>query len=176
MGIWNPARSTVKIIGNGYFYIDAYTPRSLLAWTPGSCQCAISITNTATLATVTVRSPSRYGFALGGAFSPDGARLAVFVNTGDPVLAPAARLAFINTRTGALRLVGHTGLGPGEDEAWARWLPGGYQLAIGSLTKDYLVTAATQTVTPFRFMPVGDGYIEDTQDINYSAVLVPGTR
>ena len=84
----------MKIIGRGLDVIDAYTPPgarySLLAWTRRLLQhCPVGITNTATLASLTVRSPNRYGFAYGGlftsgAFSPDGTRLAVFLNTTDP--------------------------------------------------------------------------------------------
>ena len=45
---------------------------------PGGCM--LNLTDTASGAVTTVRSPSAGGFAVGGAFSPDGSRLAVFVN------------------------------------------------------------------------------------------------
>jgi hypothetical protein len=99
----------VKIIGRDLDITDTYTPRdasySLLAWTsPG----VPGITNTSTLASLTVRSPRRYGFTYGGLFSggpfsPDGRRLAVFVNTTnpqDPYITPYSVLGIVNTRTG----------------------------------------------------------------------------
>src|SRR5258706_16104962 len=76
---------------------DAYSPPgggySLLAWKADSCarraQCPIVITNASTQARVVVRSPLRYGFTYGGpfargAFSPNGAHLAGFVNVANP--------------------------------------------------------------------------------------------
>jgi hypothetical protein len=52
-------------------------------------RCPLTITNTSTLASLTVRSPNRYGFTYGGlfssgAFSANGKRLAMFLNTTSP--------------------------------------------------------------------------------------------
>ena len=114
LAIWTPETGHVKIIGRDLDVIDTYTPRdasySLLAWTSHG---VLGITNTSTLASLTVRSPCRYGFTYGGpfssgAFSPDGTRLAMFVNTTnpqDPYATPYSVLGIVNTRTGALRLV-----------------------------------------------------------------------
>jgi hypothetical protein len=100
----------VAVIGRELAVIGAYTPPgarySLLAWLPAACpfpdNCLITITDTATLATRTVRSPLPGGFAVGGAFSPDGRQLAVFPQTAPRHAAPgSARLAIISLATAA---------------------------------------------------------------------------
>jgi hypothetical protein len=178
LAVWNPATGKVKIIGQGLDVIDAYTPPgagySLLAWTPAGClrACPVEITNTSTLASLTVRSPNRYGFTYGGlftdgAFSPDGTRLAVFLNTTnpqDPYHEPISELAIVNTRTGALHLVGAARLGTYEDVGWARWLTGGHRLIVGAEAGSYAVDAGTLSVRAFSFGP--------GNDINFSATVL----
>ena len=70
VAVWTPGTGHVKIIGRDLGITDAYTPRgasySLLAWTSHG---VLGITNTSTLASLTVRSPRRYGFTYGGLFS-----------------------------------------------------------------------------------------------------------
>jgi hypothetical protein len=179
LAVWNPATGSVKITGRDLDVIDVYTPPgagySMLAWTPAGCAqaCPVGITNTSTLASVTVPSPNRYGFTYGGlfssgAFSPDGTRLAVFLNTTnpqDPYHEPISELAIVNTRTGALQLVRAARLGTYEDVGWARWLPGSNQLIVGAEVGSYAVDAATLSVRAFSFGPVND--------INFSATILP---
>ena len=179
LAVWNPATGSVKIIGRDLDVIDVYTPpgagHSLLAWTPADCAqaCPVGITNTATLASVAVPSPNRYGFTYGGlftsgAFSPDGTRLAVFLNTTnpqDPYHEPISQLAIANTRTGALQLVRAARLGTYEDAGWARWLPGGRRLIAGTEEGSYAVDAATLSVRALSFGPASD--------INFSATILP---
>jgi hypothetical protein len=85
LGLWQPGSSRVRVLGrvaSGDYGVHgtATGPGSrsgLVAWIPASCgvippwRC-IRITNTATMAGRTVRSPTRYGFTLGGALSADG--------------------------------------------------------------------------------------------------------
>ncbi len=179
LAVWSPATRSVKIVGRDLDVIDVYTPPgagySLLAWTPAGCAraCPVGITNTSTLASLTVPSPNRYGFTYGGlftsgAFSPDGTRLAVFLNTTnpqDPYHEPLSELAIVNTRTGALQLVGAARLGTYEDVGWARWLPGGHWLIVGAEVGSYAVDTATLSVRAFSFGPVND--------INFSATALP---
>jgi hypothetical protein len=180
LAVWNPATGSVHVIGRDLDVIDAYTPPgarySLLAWTPAGCRlrCPVGITNTDTLASLMVRSPNRYGFTYGGpftsgAFSPDGTRLAVFLNTTNPQDAsrePVSEPAVINTRTGGLRLVRTAHLGTYEDAGWARWLPGGHRLIVGAEAGSYAVDADTLSARPLSFAPGAD--------INFSATLLPG--
>ena len=171
LGLWNPGHGRVTVIGLARAVIDAYTPPgagySLLAWLPAGCRptegCPLTITNTATMAARTVRSPLPGGFAMGGAFSPagsSGARLAVFLN-GDS----GARLALVDPATGAMRIAPRLSLPLGVDVAWARWLPDGTQLIAGAATgSSYLVDAATLSASPL---------VGSAADINYTTAIVP---
>ena len=71
LAVWTPGTGHVKIIGRDLGITDTYTPRgasySLLAWTSHR---VLGITNTSTLASLTVRSPYRYGFTYGGPVLP----------------------------------------------------------------------------------------------------------
>ena len=172
LAVWNPQTGQVMVIGRAVGAIGAYTPRgaaySLLAWMPANCRfpsCPVKITNTATLASRTLRSPLRYGFVLGGAFSPDGRQLAVFVNDSPQAGGETAELAIVSTATGAMRLAPQVRMTVGEDADWVRWLPGGTRLVVQA-SRNYLVTAATLAARPFRF--TGGG-----QDVNFSAELIP---
>jgi hypothetical protein len=172
LAVWNPQTGQVRVIGRAVGAISAYTPPgagySLLAWMPARCRfpsCLITITNTGTLSSRTLRSPLGYGFVLGGAFSPDGRQLAVFANDRPKAGGETADLAIVSTATGATRLVPKVRMTVGEDADWVRWLPGGTRLVIQA-NRNYLVTVATLEAQPFRF--TGGG-----QDVNFSAVLIP---
>ena len=147
LALWNPDRGRVAVVGRAVAVIDAFTPPgarySLLAWLPAGCgfpgDCALRITNTATLSSTTVRSPLPGGFAMGGAFSPGGTRLAVFLNAGT---GQTAQLALVDPVTGAVRVAPRPRLELGIDVAWARWLPDGEHLIVGAAS-GYLVNAGT---------------------------------
>jgi hypothetical protein len=137
--------------------------------------CPLRITNTATLSTTSLHSPLHHGFAVGGAFSPDGKQLAVFA-TGNSDGTGAVHLAMVNTGTGTLRLAASIPLVVGCGPGWARWLPGGRHLIAGAIEASYAVNAATLSARPLSFTHSRDHYIETSQDINYSAVLMPPRR
>ncbi|HEY6297383.1 MAG TPA: hypothetical protein VIX15_17120 [Streptosporangiaceae bacterium] len=177
LGLWNPDGGRVVVVGRALTVIDAYTPPgarySLLAWIPAACllpgNCPVKITNTATLSTRTVRSPLPGGFAMGGAFSPTGTRLAVFLNAGT---GQAARLALVDPVTGAIRVVPAPALGLGMDLAWARWLPGGERLIVGAGTGSaFLVDAVAPSTGPGATRPfvTGGG---STDGPNYTTAIV----
>lgn len=175
LAVWNPATGRVRPIGRSEGTIAEYTPAgdgySLLAWMPDRCRipsCPITITNTVTLSSRTLRSPLGHGFVLGGAFSPNGLQFATFVNAGGQAGGQTAELAIASTTTGALRLIPQVKMTVGEDTDWVRWLPGGGTLVVQG-NRDYLVNAATLAARPFRF--AGSG-----QTINFSAELVPPAR
>jgi hypothetical protein len=61
----------------------------------------------------------------------------------------------------------------GMDFAWARWLPGGTHLIVGTGTGPYLVDSATLSARPL----VAHGRnIGNSQDINFTAAIVPLRR
>jgi hypothetical protein len=180
LAVWDPQARRLTIIGPGYQQVtSAYTSAggrsALVAWIGRDCgigqNCPIRITSLATRVTRIVHSPRPDGFALGGSFSPNGRQLAAFVNIG-----ATAELALIDTGTGQVRLVGSVRLGLGEDIAWARWLPDGKRLLAGGLDAAYVVTAATGASRPLYFLRSREHYIEDSQDLNYSAVIIPARR
>lgn len=173
LGLWNPDGGGVVVVGRALAVIDAYTPPgarySLLAWIPAACRlpgnCPVKITNTVTLSTRTVRSPLPGGFAMGGAFSPTGTRLAAFLNAGT---GQAARLALVDPVTGAVRVVPAPALGLGMDIAWARWLPDGARLIVGAgAGSAFLVDAVTLSAKP---LVAGR---DDTYGPNDTTAIVP---
>lgn len=183
MAVWDPATGALKAIGRDIRVLAASTAPdarySLLAWLPARCSagqnCPLRITNTATLSTQTVRSPLHHGFAIGAAFSPDGRHVAVFVN-GNSLRTRAVQLAMVDAETGAIRLVRAVHLEVGGDSAWALWLPDGRHLLTGGLVSSYAVNAATLSARPLYFIHGRNHYIEASQDINYTAVLIPPRR
>ena len=160
IAVWSPRTGAVTVIGLARAVIDAFTPPgarySMLAWLPAGCprpgtpppgSCLAEITNTASGAVTTVRSPSAGGFAFGGAFAPGGRSLAVFVNAPS---SRSSRLALIDPATGTLR-VAHTPPMPlGLDYGWARWLPDGDGLIAGTTSGGYLVDAVTLRARQLR--------------------------
>jgi hypothetical protein len=144
-------------------------------------RCPLAITNTSTLASLAVASPNRYGFTYGGpfssgAFSADGKRLAVFLNTTnpqDPYNSPHSELAIADTGTGSLRLVHAARLVTTEDVGWARWLPGGNRLIVGAEGGSYAVDAVTLAARPFSFLGTPGEDINSSGDINFSATILP---
>jgi hypothetical protein len=178
LAVWQPHSGKVEVIGRGLAVLDAYTPPgarySLLAWLPAACpfpdNCLLKITNTATLSTTTVRSPLPGGFAVGGAFSPDGTRLAVFLNT---AAGRAAQLALVNPGTGAVRVARSPRVALGQDYAWARWLPDGRHLIVGAGTPGaWLVDSTTLSAKPLSFARHPGHNIGNSQDINDTAAIV----
>jgi hypothetical protein len=169
IAVWNPATGTVRVLGRAREVIDVYTPPggrySLLAWLPAGTSDALKITNTASGAVTTVRSPSGAGFAFGGALAPDGRSLAVFVNA--PSLT-SARLALLDPATGVLRFARAPSVALGMDYGWARWLPGGSALIAGAGPGGVLVSARTLTARPLHRLK-GKGMTS----VNYTSVLVP---
>jgi hypothetical protein len=143
---------------------------------PGS-RC-IKITDTATGSGVTVRSPSRYGFGIGGAFSADGRWLAAFVITGvgSRHAGPSARLAIVNTRTGRLRLVPGARYQIGAATLWADTIPGRDQILAGGPANAYLVNTVTMAKRPVYFLRGDHRSLDISRDVNYSAIVLAYSR
>jgi len=179
--IWNPNTGTIVRLGPDQGLIGAYTPAgapySLLAWIPGSCEtnqrCSLLVTNTRTRVSTRLHSPLPYGFDVGGAFSPNGQQLALFLKTNSGLYDPATELAIANVRTGVLRQVPGVAGEIGESVGWARWIPNTSRLIAGTFSinyttyNHYLVDSRTLTA---RLLDYSDN--RDV-DINFSAVVVP---
>jgi hypothetical protein len=187
LGLWDPSTGTVRALGriaNGDDGLIAATTlpgghAGLVATFPHSCglvpgfRC-IRITDTATRSTVTVRSPSRYGFGIGGAFSADGRWLAAFVITGagSRHAGPSAQLAIVNTRTGGLRLVPGARYLIGAATLWADAIPGHEEILAGGPANAYLVNTVTMAQQAVYFLPGDHRALDISQDVNYSAVVL----
>jgi hypothetical protein len=87
----------------------------------------------------------------------------------------SARLAIVNVATGAVRVARAPRLALGTDFAWARWLPGGTHLIVGTGTGPYLVDSATLSARPL--VAHGPGRNRgSSQDINFTAAIIPLRR
>jgi hypothetical protein len=183
LGLWDPGTGQVHTLGEDWGVVDAHTGRpgapDLLAWIPAACDgrpfCPLQITNLTSGHTVMVTSPLPYGFAMGGAFSPDGSRLAVFVQKIAGYGNPAVELAIVDTATGSLRLIPGAQGDIGESVGWARWLPGATQVLTGTFSDDYkvynhyLLDTRTGAVTKVDFSS------DRNRDVNFSASQIdPG--
>jgi hypothetical protein len=178
LALWNPVSGAVTVIGRARAVIDAYTPPgarySLLAWLPAECApragCPVEITDTATRAMRTVPSPRPGGFAMGGAFSPDGRRLALFLN---PRSGQEAQLALADVATGSVRVAAAPRFPLGIDIAWVRWLPDRRYLIAGPMTgAGYLVDSATLSAKPL-VTSAGPGH-RPGPSLNYTTAITGG--
>ncbi len=174
--IWNPDTGAIVRLGPDQGLIGAYTPvgarDSLLAWVPGSCEtnphCSLLVTNTVTRASVHIHSPLPYGFDVGGAFSPNGETLALFIKTNSGLYNPATQLALANVRTRQLRRVPGAAGEIGESVGWARWIGTSDTLLAGTFSTNYttynhyLVDARTLSA---RLLDYSD---DRDLDINFS--------
>ena len=182
LAIWNPTTGNVRSLGKAWEVSATYTApgarSSLIAWYPANCgssnNCTLKITNTANYSSRIVTSPIRH-FLWGGAFSPDGRQLAVFVHSHYMQGNPTAQLTMIDTRSGSLTLVSGVHVYVGDSVHWAQWLPDGNHVITGGLggpfgssypAVDVLVDSQTLQVSPFRFIA------DRNQDLTISTVLV----
>ena len=189
IGLWKPGAGTVRVIGYGHVLASWTQPSgrgSLIAWQPAGCpfqHCPLEITSTPAGRTLTVRSPTRYGFLGQGndmAFSPDGAQLAALISTGPlrPTSAPPFVPALVNTATGKVRLVPGAVMANGELAGWLVWLPGSSRLLAGPAANigryaGYAINARTGAARPFSFFRGSRYPANSTSDISYGAVLLP---
>jgi hypothetical protein len=191
LGLWDLHTGRVQVLGriaNGDYGLIAATTlpgghAGLVATFPASCGTVpgfgcIKITDTATGSGVTVRSPSRYGFGIGGAFSADGRWLAAFVITGagSRHASPSAQLMIVNTRTGRLRMVPGARYLTGAATLWADTVPGRDEILAGGPTNAYLVNTVTTAKRPVYFLPGDHQSLDISRDVNYSAVVFGYSR
>jgi hypothetical protein len=179
--LWNPATDHVVPMGYDWGLIDAHTSSdgtTLLAWLPGTCElqqeCGLDITNVGTGKTLSIPSPLPYGFDIGGAFSPDGAQLAVFVRTNQGDVNPAMEFGVVDTKAGKLRLIEGVQGQIGDSVGWAHWLPNGTDVLVGTFAgrnrtyNHYLVDTKSDTVKLVDFSS------NPNLDVNFSSSSVIG--
>jgi hypothetical protein len=197
LAVWNPATGRVRTIARIWKMVGTFTGptghSSVIAWLPAVClhsatNCRLALTDSATLTTRFVPSPLRQGFEFGGAFSPNGAQLAVFIGLSEqqesslPTYqrpSPVTQLALVNTKSASLRVVHGTVINIGDALAWAQWLDNDRLLAGAVESPDglpndnhYLVDTRDGQAQPFSFFP-GGGRADGTLDVNFSAAIAP---
>jgi len=179
--IWNPETGAIVRLGPDQGLIGAFTPiaapYSLLAWVPGACEtnphCSLLVTNTQTRTSTRIRSPLPFGFDVGGAFSPNGEQLVLFIKTNSGLYDPATQLAVANVRSGELRRVPGAAGEIGESVGWVRWIGDSDTLIAGTFSTNYtsynhyLVNSRTLGSRLLDFSDNRD------VDINFSAVVLP---
>ncbi len=187
LGLWNPSSGRVRVLGPAWKVIDTFTApharSSLVAWLPGSCEspqaesCSLQITNTATGASASILDPLGSGFNWGGAFSPDGRTLAVFLSAPGGAAGPVTQLALVNVPELSIQAVPGARINVGDALAWAVWLSGGRDLVAGAVggrigngippDNHYVVNPTTLAVAPFSFLADGNS------DVNFTVVALP---
>jgi hypothetical protein len=178
-GLWNPKTGHVTPLGYDWGLIDAHTARdgtTLLAWLPGTCElqqdCGLDITNLRTGTTLTVPSPLPYGFDIGGAFSPDGSELSVFVRTNNGDVNPAMQFGLVDTNTGHLRLIPGVQGQIGDSVGWAHWLPNGTDVLAGTFAGRYLTYNHYLINTKTDEIKLVDFSNNQNLDVNFSSSTV----
>ncbi len=179
LALWNPVTGHIVPIGDDWGLIDSHTypdGTTLLAWLPGTCElqqnCGLDITNLRTGKTLSIPSPLPYGFDIGGAFSPDGSQLAVFVRTNDGQINPAMQFALVDTKTGTLRVIPGVQGQIGDSVGWAHWLPSGSQVLAGTFSGDYRTYNHYLIDTDSDAVKLVDFSANPNLDVNFSSSTV----
>jgi hypothetical protein len=179
IGLWRPGSRTVRRLGvvetgPSPWVVGAFTAaganHGVLAWIPFSCagkpSCPIELTDTQARSTRSVRPPSGRAFVNGGAFSPDGRELAVFVTGAGRSGNTEAQLGILNVASGRTRIVPGVRFPLGIDLAWARWL-NRTELVSEGASANFLVDAASLSAKPVAFFHPGSD-----EEVDYSTVVV----
>jgi hypothetical protein len=186
LGLWNPSSDRVRVLGPVWKVIDTFTApharSSLMAWLPGSCErpqagsCSLRITNTGTGTSASIANPLGEGFNWGGAFSPDGRTLAVFLSVPAGGAGPVTQLALVNVPKLSIEVVPDARINNGDALAWAVWLSGGQDLLAGAVggrigngippDNHYVVNPTTLAISPFSFLADGN------TDVNFTVVAL----
>jgi hypothetical protein len=180
LGLLDLATGRVRRLGADSGIVAAYTPRgvrsSVVAWLPpcstDATACPMLLSHLPTWRHTAVHDPLPFGFARGGAFSPDGHELAAFVQVDSGELNPAMQLALVDPRTGTLHLVRKVQGEIGEPVGWALWLRDGRHVLVGTFSANYrayhhylvdMETGASRLV---------DFSNDQNVDVNFSSVVI----
>ena len=139
---WHPSTGEIQPIGSHNRLIDTYiAPDGTTTIARTDCTtnfpCWLLLTDTSTGQTSRVDSPvPGNGFYGGGAFSPDGSQLAVFIATNRGSVNPAARLGIVDVASGDLRVIDKSDVPVGESYGYASWSPSGSWLFFDGLSNN----------------------------------------
>lgn len=181
IGLWSVGTKRVRSVGKVSaeprpWVIGAFTGKGrhfgTLAWIPFRCSgrpgCPIELTDTASLRSRAVHPPPGHAFVDGGAFSPDGRRLAAFVYGPPKHGETEAALAIVDLASGRLRLVPRDHFPLGENIAWAVWLSEDELLAEGP-SDNFIVDTRTLVARPAAFLRTGG-----SEQADLSTVVLSG--
>jgi hypothetical protein len=139
---WRPSTGEIQPIGTHNRLVDTYiAPDGTTTIARTDCTanfpCWLLLTDTSTGQTTRVDSPvPGNGFYGGGAFSPDGSQLAVFIATNRGSVNPAARLGIVDVDSGRLRMIDESDVPVGESYGYASWSPSGDWLFFDALSQN----------------------------------------
>ncbi len=143
--LWDPRTGAVApAFGEGGTLIDTFTSpdHSLVAWTNNGCAtdaCELFITDIETGKTKEISAPKGdVGFLGGGAFSPDGSRLAVFAildrgDVGGDAGGRRMELVIVDVASSDATRVSRSEDEFGETYGFATWSPNGQWLFFGGI-------------------------------------------
>ncbi len=139
LSVWDPATARLSPVGRFRDVIDTYTSpgaaESLVAYTAAGCPtvgCGLMIARLPGGPTRRIAAPrGAPGFIGGGAFSPDGDQLAVFVDRIPETVNPGGNLVIVNASTAAATVIAGSTLGFGEPYGFATWSPNGNWVYFG---------------------------------------------
>lgn len=142
LSVWNPTTDHLSIVGPFRNLIDTYTAAgatsSVVAFTASDCRtlgCTLMITRVPNGSPRRIAAPDHApGFIGGGAFSPNGDQLAVFVDRAHEAYNPGGRLVVVTMATGEATPIVASTVRFGEPYGFATWSPDGNWVYFGGLS------------------------------------------
>jgi hypothetical protein len=142
LSVWNPTSGHLAVVGPFRDLIDTHTApgatRSVVAFTASGCKttgCGLTITRVPSGTPSRIAAPDNApGFIGGGAFSPDGNQLAVFVDRVPETFNPGGRHVIVNVATSDATPIVASTVRFGEPFGFATWSPDGSWVYFGGLS------------------------------------------
>jgi hypothetical protein len=139
LSVWNPTTGHLSVVGPFRDLIDTRTTAgatsSVVAFSDAGCPtvgCGLTITRFPDGSPRRIAAPAGApGFIGGGAFSPDGDQLAVFVDRVPEAYNPGGRLVIVTVGTGAATPIAASTISFGEPFGFATWSPDGKWVYFG---------------------------------------------
>ena len=142
LSVWNPTTGHLSVVGPFRDLIDTQTSAgatsSVVAFTDAGCPtvgCGLTITRVPDGSPRRIAAPDGApGFIGGGAFSPAGDQLAVFVDRVPEAYNPGGRLVIVTVPTGEATPIVASTVRFGEPFGFATWSPDGNWVYFGGLS------------------------------------------